>query len=106
MWETKSGMIVERLLGGRSNVFLLRNSDSSILIDTSWQAARSRLRTILERREYATHRSLTALFLTHAHFDHAGNAASIQARYRPQLILQQNEVGFLCNGDNPLPAGT
>lgn len=106
MWKTKSGIVVERLVGGRSNVFLLRNSDSSILVDTSWQAARSQLSTILERLEYATHRSLTALFLTHAHFDHAGNAAWIQARYRPQLILQQNEVGFLCNGDNAMPAGT
>jgi glyoxylase-like metal-dependent hydrolase (beta-lactamase superfamily II) len=106
MWETKGGMVVERLIGGRSNVFLLDNSDASILVDTSWQAARSRLSTILERLEYATHRSLTALFLTHTHFDHAGNAAWIQARYRPQLILQQNEVGFLCNGDNTMPAGT
>jgi hydroxyacylglutathione hydrolase len=105
-WETKSEVIIYLLLSGRSNVFLVCSQDASILVDTSWQFARSKLQASLDGFDFHTYRSLTALFLTHAHFDHAGNAAWVHERYRPKLIVQENEVPFLCNGDNALPAGT
>lgn len=93
---------MQKLLGGRSNVFLVSNRQAAILVDTSWQPARARLRTRLDSLGFHNERRLTALFLTHAHFDHAENAAWIQARYGSQVIIQQSEVDFLRGGSNAL----
>jgi glyoxylase-like metal-dependent hydrolase (beta-lactamase superfamily II) len=50
--------------------------------------------------------NLTALILTHTHFDHAENAASIKHKFQARIIVQRNEGELLRNGDSMLPAGT
>lgn len=106
MWETKSGVRIDQLLGGRSNVFLVSDRDASILVDTSWKFARLGLRSKLDDLGFNRGRKLSALFLTHAHFDHAENAAWVQERYQSQVIIQEAEAAFLSRGENPLLAGT
>jgi glyoxylase-like metal-dependent hydrolase (beta-lactamase superfamily II) len=106
MWKTKHGITVYQLLGGRSNVFLVSNPAASLLVDTSWKHARPRLQASLDGFGFNHGRSLSALFLTHAHFDHAENVAWVHERYQPHLIIQEAEAGFLRTGDSPLPAGT
>lgn len=102
MWQASNGIIVQRLLGGRSNVFLVSNHQAAILVDTSWQPARPRLRSQLDSLGFHNERSLTALFLTHAHFDHTENAAWIRERYKPQVLIQQSEADYLRIGSNAL----
>lgn len=106
MWETKNGARIYQLLGGRSNAFLVSDHDASILVDTSWGYARSRLQAALNRLGFDSGRRLSALFLTHAHFDHAENAAWVQKRYQTRVIIQEAEAGFLRSGENPMVAGS
>ncbi len=100
MWETKNGLTVQQLLTGRSNVFLVSDHNASLLVDTSWRPARSRLQAALDGLGFHNDRQLTALFITHAHFDHAANAAWVRERYQLQLIIQQTEADFLRGGLN------
>jgi hydroxyacylglutathione hydrolase len=102
-WQTPSGHKIIRVLSGRSNVFLLTNSKSNILIDTSpgyrWKPLQKRL-----ARLGIDHIDL--LIITHSHFDHAANAARIKEKYKAQVIIHQSEAQYLAIGDNILPNGT
>lgn len=44
--------------------------------------------------------SIEYLVLTHAHFDHAGNAAKIKNEYGAKVIIHESEASFLTTGDN------
>jgi hydroxyacylglutathione hydrolase len=105
-WTTKTGTVVQQLLGGRSSVYLVSSDDASILVDTSWKNARRRLTGILDNLGFLEGRLLDALLLTHTHFDHAENAAFIHQRYQPQLIVQSDESELLRAGQNPRLHGT
>jgi hydroxyacylglutathione hydrolase len=102
-WETRSRHVVRRVLGGRSNVFLLTSGPAQILVDTGrrrrWPVLASRLAELGIDR-------VDALVLTHAHFDHTENALRIRTTYGAKVIIQEAEAGFLERGDAPLPAGS
>ncbi len=104
-WSTCSGCQVIQVLAGRSNAYLVLQGDRAVLVDTGWKLARQtieeRLALLLPARG-----TLAALFLTHAHFDHAENAAAISAKYGAPVIIHREETGWLATGDNPLPRGT
>ncbi len=102
-WTTKSGYRIARVLGGRSNVFLLSHGDRSILVDTGRRKDRADL---LERLQGLGVTLLDALVLTHTHFDHAENAAFLQEKYGAGVLVHESEAGFLRDGLSPLPAGT
>jgi glyoxylase-like metal-dependent hydrolase (beta-lactamase superfamily II) len=104
-WITKKGTYVYRVLFGRSNVFLIKSGSRFLLIDTSWKHSRKKLIKKLDRLG-CNQNNLVALVLTHVHFDHVQNAASIKEKYHPKIIIHQSEGDFLKNGDNILPAGT
>ncbi|HLO61284.1 MAG TPA: MBL fold metallo-hydrolase [Bacteroidales bacterium] len=102
-WFTSQGNQIIRLIGGRSNVFLLKNDKSTILVDTSpgflWPTLVNRLgRLGIEK--------IDLLILTHSHFDHAANAARIKANYGAKVIIHHSEKDYLAAGDNILPTGT
>ena len=50
--------------------------------------------------------SLAALVLTHCHFDHAENAAKVQAKYETPIVVHHSEAGLLAGGKNPPIRGT
>ena len=102
-WTTKSGYTIYRILSGRSNVFLLTNSTTHILVDASVPGAWNRLVKNLNRLNIT---SVDYLILTHAHFDHAGNACKIKETYNANVFIHKNEKNNLLNGDNILPRGT
>ena len=102
-WKTKSGYRIIQILSGRSNVFLLTDGKTNILIDTSVSRLWNKLQKRLEKIKIST---IDYLILTHAHFDHAGNASRIKEKYKSSVIIQKNESGYLANGDNILPEGT
>jgi len=103
-WKTKNnGYLLTRLLAGRSNVFLLAGRGKFILVDTSpgrrWKTLDRRLRRLGIVR-------LEALILTHAHFDHVGNAARIREKYRARVYVHREEAAFLAKGESVPVAGT
>jgi hydroxyacylglutathione hydrolase len=102
-WETKSGCKITQILAGRSNVFLVANGDKNILIDTGpgnrWKKLDRRLRKMHVDR-------LEALVLTHAHYDHAGNAARLKEKYKARVIVNRHEALFLAKGDGIISRGT
>lgn len=104
-WITHSGVEITQVFGGRSNVFLAGRAGRQVLVDTSVGMAGP----LLERRLTSlgiVPGGLAALVLTHAHFDHAANAARLQARFRAPVYVQRGEADFLRRGANPLPRGT
>jgi glyoxylase-like metal-dependent hydrolase (beta-lactamase superfamily II) len=106
VWQTKQKIFIYRLLAGRSNVFLVKNDQVEILIDSSWKLARPRLKRALTKLNYSQEKSVCVLFLTHAHFDHAENAAWVQNEYHPHVIIHQSECDFLKAGRNSKIAGS
>lgn len=101
---TSKGNVVLQLLGGRSNVFLVRMaSGGNVLVDTSIKLARRMLMEGLrihgaERPEY--------LVLTHNHFDHAANAAFIRQSTGARVVIHQEEAAELRSGIMKIPEGT
>jgi glyoxylase-like metal-dependent hydrolase (beta-lactamase superfamily II) len=102
-WTTSSGYKISKILSGRSNVFLLRNSQSAVLIDTSAGFIWNTLQRNLDRIGIDR---IDLLILTHSHFDHAANANKIREKYNAQVIIHDSEAGYLLTGTNILPTGT
>ncbi len=103
-WTTSRNKInVVKILGIRSNVFLITNGHNHILVDCSSKGHRHQLLWNLAKTGI---RHLDALILTHSHFDHAGNAHYIRNRFNTRIIIHKNEAPFLQAGSSPLPDGT
>ena len=104
-WITKSGYIIYQVLSVRSNVFLISNGVNCILVDTSvknkWGSLNKKISKLCEEGA-----ALTSLILTHSHFDHVGNAASVKEKYGAKVIAHRNEAGNLSKGKTSLPKGT
>jgi hydroxyacylglutathione hydrolase len=90
-------------MAGRSNVFILTDGQKTILIDTSVSGLWN---SLIKKLEKLGINKIDYLILTHAHFDHAANANKIKEKYNASVIIQQEEAGYLANGDNILPYGT
>lgn len=102
--KTTKGNEIIRLIGGRSNVYLIRHKTAGkIIIDTGVRTSRSRLIKALEK-----HGTLRAsyLILTHSHFDHVANAAYLREKMQADVLIQKEEAGFLRRGGMSIPAGT
>jgi hydroxyacylglutathione hydrolase len=103
LWETKRGYKIIQILSGRSNVFLLENGQTNILIDTGpaskWKKLEKRLKeNRIDHLDY--------LLLTHSHYDHADNASRIKDIYGCQVILHRDEEHNLKTGEMSAPKGT
>jgi glyoxylase-like metal-dependent hydrolase (beta-lactamase superfamily II) len=102
-WLTRDNLSVIKLLGMRSNVFLVSDGRLNILVDTS----PSIFRRILEKRLRSLNITrIDYLILTHTHFDHTGNAKWIRDNYMAKVIVHRSEEAFLAEGMSSLPAGT
>lgn len=94
-WKTVSGYVIVRVVSGRSNVFLLTNGKSTILVDSGPGFMWNRLHRRLE--QLAVHR-IDYLVLTHAHFDHANNAQKIKDHYQAKVFIHEAEAECLAGG--------
>lgn len=101
--KTKSGYLIIRILSGRSNVFVLTNGAQNILVDTSTRRNRGKLQKQLAALGVGR---IDCLVLTHAHFDHAGNARKIKDVYGAMVMVHQHEAPYLIAGDNIPIRGT
>lgn len=100
---TKSGITITKMLGGRSNVFLVNTGELVILVDTSPAIFRKQLLYKIRKKNINT---IDYLVLTHTHFDHSGNATTIKEKYSAKIIVHQLEAEYLLTGNSPIPAGT
>jgi glyoxylase-like metal-dependent hydrolase (beta-lactamase superfamily II) len=102
-WTTKKGSQITRVLAGRSNVFLVKSNDFNILVDTGPEFNRGKLFKSLEKLK-ADH--IDYLVLTHAHFDHAANAAVVKEKFGAKVIIHRLEGDYLSKGKNQVIKGT
>lgn len=103
IWSTSTGNKIYQILYGRSNVFLIKNIQTSILVDTSPEFMWGTLQKRLDRFQI---KQIDLLILTHSHFDHAANASRIKEKYKAKVIIHQTETKYLTTGGNILPTGT
>ncbi len=99
-WTTKTGTKIFRALQGRCNCFLITKDSKYLLVDTGRENNWDALCRNLETLGVSANSSIN-LVLTHCHFDHAGNAASIKEKYKALTIVHSSESIYLTNGENP-----
>ena len=104
-WITKDGQKIYRVLWGRCNCFLISYKNKHLLIDTGRKNRWKKLSKALDKLG-VSHNSLSALILTHSHFDHAENAASVKEKYKTAIIIHKSEADYLRRGENPAIHGT
>jgi glyoxylase-like metal-dependent hydrolase (beta-lactamase superfamily II) len=102
-WTTQNGSEIYQLLTVRSNVFLVKSNQTTALIDTSISLNWNRLQRRIKKLGVT---KIDYLFLSHTHFDHAGNAAKIKEKYGAQVIVHHLEAENVGTGQNRLPVGT
>lgn len=102
-WNTHNGCQITRVLSGRSNAFLVTGGKMNILVDTGPRFMRKRLLRNLSMLDI---RNIDYLVVTHAHFDHAGNAAYLRETFGAKVLIHRIEGRFLSLGMNPLTGGT
>ncbi len=100
-WNTSKGTTVQRVLFGRSNVYMLFNETYRLLVDTGAKTDGKKLL----RRLVSTGKP-DGVIMTHTHFDHMGNAGILKDRYAPVFIVHEAEKGYLESGNIPLPEGS
>ncbi|PKM90052.1 MAG: Zn-dependent hydrolase [Firmicutes bacterium HGW-Firmicutes-12] len=104
-WETKKGSIIYQVLGGRSKSFLISTQKKFLLIDTGRKNKRETLFKAMDKIGVRND-LLAGLVVTHTHFDHVENAASVKERYKTPIIIHKIESDYLGNGVNPEVHGT
>lgn len=102
-WETPSGYMIMQILSGRSNVFLLTDGKTNILIDTSTDSYWNKLVDTFDSHNLS---KIDYLILTHTHHDHAANAKKVKDKYGAMVIVHKDEALRLFNGEAILPQGT
>ena len=104
-FTTKNNSVVYQALDGRCNVFVIAEEKNCILVDTSVKRYKSRLFRVIDKfidKGY----SFKAVVLTHSHFDHAGNAHSVNEEYKIKVYIHEQEQTYLSEGKNPAVIGT
>ncbi len=104
-WITKNGYTVCKVLGGRCNSYLIKAKDTLFLVDNGTKAVLSRLIKNIENTGNNPEK-IDYFILTHTHFDHCQNTASLVSGKRSQIVISKKEQAFSEKGFTPLPEGT
>lgn len=92
-------MIIQIKLGAISgNIYLLKNKDSYVLVDTGLKSKRALIQKKLE--EYGCKKGmLKCILLTHGDFDHCGNAKYLSEKYDCPIIIHKDDSVVLEKGN-------
>lgn len=90
---------------GFTNIFFLFNGQTGILVDTGSRGEANKIQKWLMRSGYGIEQ-INYIFLTHAHYDHAGSAADLKKISGSKVIIQKEALKYLQNGFKPIPRGT
>ena len=102
-WRLGNGARIIQVLGGRSNVYLIKCHTQKVLIDTGKNNVWKKL---IKKLNALGISSIDWLILTHTHFDHCRNAAQLQQKYDCKIMVSKQAQTFIQNGFTPLPSGT
>ena len=94
-----------KILAGNTNVYLIKNSSSSVIIDAGDKGSNRNILRALERYELKP-QDVRLIVLTHTHYDHAGNLKALKDLTGAQVLAHRNEVENLSSGFTPFPKGT
>lgn len=89
---------------GFTNCFLFRLDEGYLLLDTGVPGKSDLLWNFLRERSIDP-REIKLTVLTHAHFDHAGNAFEVKARTGAELLAHKCEIEGLMKGKTDIPPG-
>ena len=90
---------------GTAQVFLLVQDGKLGLVDSGNRNREARIVKAITSRGMKI-QALRFIFLTHTHFDHAGNAAILNKMSGAKIIVHENEADYLRKGFHPIPNGT
>jgi len=93
------------ILTGTAQAFLIIQNGKFGLVDSGNRNTEKRITKAISSRGLNI-KDLAFIFLTHTHFDHAGNAAALKQLSGAPVIVHQSEAGFLQNGFHPIPNGS
>jgi len=89
----------------KSNCFVIRNSKTSILIDTGIQGNTGNFLEVF-KENHIEPTDISLIILTHTHYDHCGNAAELKALTQSRIMVHASEADNLRRGYSPFPDGT
>ncbi len=104
-WTTKEGTEIYRILHLPANVYLVRNKDRQVLVDTSAKFFYNTLRKRLEKFSFGSGGS-DCLVLTHTHYDHCQNAAALKEETGCRIIVSREAEKSITDGYTAPPKGT
>lgn len=104
-WVTSNGSVVYRVLKGRCNSFLISSGNLILLVDTGKTSAYKKLMRNINTLNLSPDFE-KVLLLTHTHFDHCQNAASLSSMHGFKIWVSKAESTFIKNGYTPIPRGT
>ncbi len=90
---------------GVGNCYLIIKNMESFLIDTGVEGYEKKIISAIASRGLKLS-SLKFIFLTHTHYDHAGNAKVLKKVTGASIIVHQSEAHNLSKGYHQIPNGT
>jgi len=100
--ENISGIFQARV--GYSNIVLLKNSETAILVDTGVKGNLNLITNFLKHKNVVP-ADIKLIVLTHTHHDHTGNLRELAAISGAPVLVHRNEFENLKNGFTPIPKG-
>ncbi|MEG0823503.1 MAG: MBL fold metallo-hydrolase [Erysipelotrichaceae bacterium] len=98
-----NNLIVYRLRTKRCNTYLICNEGINYLVDTG---TKTDLKVLLECLIELKIKKIDGILLTHAHYDHATNAAYFERLFGCNVYIAEEGINYLLNGYGLLPKGT
>jgi hydroxyacylglutathione hydrolase len=92
-WTTAHNLEILLILKGRSNVCFVWNGTKGLLIDTGKNSSWKKLNRNLQQLKNEE-KTIDFLVLTHTHYDHCQNAATIQAQENCKILVSKKEAEF------------
>ncbi len=90
---------------GLGHVYLIKNADGAFLVDAGNKGYEKKILKVVNASGIKPE-ELKFIFITHAHYDHAGSAAALTKLTGIPVVTHQNEAKYLEQGYQPLPRGT
>jgi hydroxyacylglutathione hydrolase len=95
-------LVMKRI--GYSNVTLIVNGSSSILIDTGVKGFLSKIMMMFKQNNLKPE-DIRLIILTHTHYDHTGNLHKLKKLTGAKVAVNKNEFENLRDGYMPIPGG-
>ena len=75
------------------------------MVDTGEKGFEDKITKVITSRGLKL-KNLQFIFLTHAHYDHAGSAHELKKLTGAKIIVHESEIKYLINGFHPMSKGT